>query len=372
MTKSIEEIGEEALQVLQETLRRAGEVREHKWVRGKIGTEDDPGYDLRVLFRMKQGQGQGRGDEWKIHAIVKAVAHPKQVRQAIWELSKHSSRGGAARSIYPLLIAPFISQASAQICDEAQIGYLDLSGNCDLHFGGIWIHLEKKENKYKEPRSIKNLYSSKSSRILRLLLQGPLVGHKVEDLAREADVSLGLVSKVRRHLLDQELAKKTPEGICIKSASQILSGWLLADDLEDRTESREYALLEIDPLAIAQNLSKLLDDNSIPHAYTQWFAGWLRAPHVIPPVISAYVKVFPDEGLLKSKLNASRVGARAGRLCLLKDKDFKGVTLGGQTIKEFPLVSDIQIYLDLLDAGQHGSEQAQKLRENVDFSGGWR
>jgi hypothetical protein len=64
-----------------------------------------------------------------------------------------------------------------------------------------------------------------------------------------------------------------------------------------------------------------------------------------------------------------RVSDGSGRLRLVLPKD-RGVLNPTQTVGDFRLVSDVQIYLDLLRAGLRGDEQAAELRKWVDFAGG--
>jgi hypothetical protein len=59
-----------------------------------------------------------------------------------------------------------------------------------------------------------------------------------------------------------------------------------------------------------------------------------------------------------------------GRLRLVRPNDV-GVLSQIQTTKRLPLVSDVQIYLDLIKAGQRGDDAAAELRRWPDFSGGW-
>jgi hypothetical protein len=86
-------------------------------------------------------------------------------------------------------------------------------------------------------------------------------------------------------------------------------------------------------------------------------------------VTTAYVDHFPDEELLKKKLLARPVSS-GGRLRLVVPKD-AGVFRPLQTVKELPLVSDVQIYLDVIHAGLRGDEAAAELRRWPDFAGGW-
>lgn len=350
---------------LIETLRRVGgcDLGDHEWVGRETGFPSEPGYDLSLLVTEKGGQ------VWQLRAAIKAVGYPKQVREAAWRLKRNPQRGTLERPVYPLFIAPYLSAESTRICEEEEIGYLDLSGNCHLEFGGVCIHVEGKPNRYPDVRELKNLYSTKSSRILRVLLEGPLRPHLVQELAHKAGVSLGLVSKVRKHLLEQELAEAPPEGLVVTRPSEILRDWTFADDLAERSEVREYSLLEADHEQVARNIDRLLGERG--HAFTQWTAAHLRQPHVPPQVTSLYVESFPEDTLLKEALKARRVD-RGGRLRLYRPLD-EGVFIGRQVVDGLPLVSDLQIYLDLLDADAElrAGEAARELRELPDFSGGW-
>jgi len=49
----------------------------------------------------------------------------------------------------------------------------------------------------------------------------------------------------------------------------------------------------------------------------------------------------------------------------------EGVFHPSQVVRGFELVSDVQIYLDLLRGGLRGEEQAAELKQWPDFAGGW-
>jgi hypothetical protein len=241
-----------------------------------------------------------------------------------------------------------------------------------LEFGGLWFRVETPKRVYQERRILKSLFTPKASRVLRVLMLGPLRGHKTEDLAAAAGVSLALVSKVRKHLIDQALATADDDGLRLTDPGTLLADWLPSDDFEKRVESRDYSLLDYDAAKVAELLGERLDSLSISHAFTQWFAGWLRAPYTLPPMVSVYVEDFPEDSFLRSELGARRVSRHEGRLRLLKSSDHYGVTIGQQEVKGFKLVSDVQIYLDLAKAGLRGDEQANELRSRDYFAGGWQ
>ena len=306
-----------------------------------------------------------RGRPWFLHGEIKTNAYPKQIRNAILHVS--ASAGGRGNRHYPILIAPYISKEATRICQDGGVGCLDLSGNCHISFGNIHIHVEGKPNRFKEERPLRSVFAPKSSRLLRVLLQGPLVPRKTTQLADAANVSLGLVSKLRTRLLDLEWARESGEGVKITRPDAVLDAWSREDRWEKRTTVREYSLLTTDPHEIARRIHEYLGKTR--HAFTQWFAAHLRHPYTAPPIVSLYVSRFPEESLLKSVLGARRVDS-GGRLRLVLPDD-EGVFLCCRETDGFPLVCDVQIYLDTLRAGQRGEEAARELRNWPDFCGGW-
>lgn len=355
--------------MLRKSLERFGEIPEHQWVRRVKGTPFDPEIDLKLRFQVTKGSA--RGAEWQLHALVRNEVYPKQATEAIWTLRRSVERSAGGDPVYPILIAPYISEAVARRCEEEGIGHLDLSGNGNLEFGGIWVQRQGLPRKYKNQRTQKSLFAPKSARVLRVLLQGPLRAYKVEELASAADVSFGLVSKVRKRLIDEELVEEETEGIRVKRPEDILKAWIVEDDFSKRVETREYSLLEQDHAEIARIIHRELSETDTRHAFTQWTAAHLRKPHVPPQITSLYVGSFPDEDALKRVLRVRRVDG-GGRLWLHKPSD-EGVFIGQGTVGGLPVVSDVQIFLDLSDSGDQlrANEAARELREDPSFNGGW-
>src|SRR5690606_11350361 len=120
-------------------------------------------------------------------------------------------------------------------------------------------------------------------------------------------------------------------------------------------------------LAFCQTDNSLSDKEPL---FTLNFGAWLRAPHNVPTVVSAYLDQFPEERELLPFLQARPVSRGAGNLRVLVPSDYKAVTIGQQRVKgygEFPLVSDLQLFLDLHGGEPNGREQAAVLRAREDF-----
>jgi len=176
------------------------------------------------------------------------------------------------------------------------------------------------------------------------------------------------VSAVRQQLLGREWAVDEPGGLRVTKPDAVLQAWAKVDAWEQRTQTHEYSvLLAGDPVHLAEKMKEVLKTEHL--TFTQWFAGWLRHPYTTPTVVTAYVEKFPSDSVIEEKLLARRVSS-GGRLRLVLPKD-EGVFHPSQTVRGFNLVSDVQIYLDLLRAGQRGEEQAAELKKWPDFAGGW-
>lgn len=308
------------------------------------------------------------GRKWTLVVEERRLGQPREVRTAALQLERHLKHLPQDVPHYGVLLAPFISEESAKICAEAGIGYADLAGNARLSFDQVFIETRSPENPFREKRETRSLFAPRAARVLRVLLQGPLRAWKVTELAESARVSLGWVSAVRQQLLAREWAAEEPGGLRVTKPAAVLEAWVKADDWKKRTRTHEYSVLINEPLELAEKLKDALADE-LP-VFTQWFAAWLRHPYTTPVVVTAYVKKFPDEALIKEKLLGRRVTDGGGRLRLVLPKD-EGVLHPQQTVQGFQLVSDVQIYLDLQRAGLRADEQAEELKRWPDFAGGW-
>lgn len=298
--------------------------------------------------------------------------HLRRISAAVsTEIEQRATEAGADHA-YLVLTGPWFSEEAGRICGESGVGFADEQGNCFLNFGTVHIERTGKPNPKKRKASRLDISKPKSSRVVRTLLNHPHRQWKVTELAEACEVSAGTVSRVRTRLLDREWAVESKAGFTLEKPHDLLDAWAGEDDWSKRTEVREYSLLDSDPGRIAAALKDHFKKQQSFCFFTQWFAGWLRAPYTVPPVVSAYVAAFPDEEKLREQIGARRVNAGGGNLRLIVSTDSPGVIAGSQTVRDFSLVSDAQIYLDLLGQGLRADDQAEELRRTKDFLGGWK
>jgi hypothetical protein len=88
---------------------------------------------------------------------------------------------------------------------------------------------------------------------------------------------------------------------CCSRASRIglIDAWVKADDFNRRTTAARYTAFGGNPIEIAHQLASWSKEQSVPLAFTQWVAGWLRHPYTEPAVTSAYVARLPEAATLE-------------------------------------------------------------------------
>ena len=265
-----------------------------------------------------------------------------------------------------LLIAPSISETLARLCRERGVSCADLNGRLWLRAEGVLVERDAKHLRFRPAVAAPDAFSVKGSRLVRTLLSHSNREWSHKELVARTGLSKGLVSRLSGHLVEQGLLAQEQRALKVQQWDALLDAWAGQDDWRKRTTVHQYSLLVTEPREIATLLKDFL--GNAPHAFTQWFAGWLRHPYTLPPVVTIYVSRFPDAAKLEKQLVARRVG-ESGRLWLVVPKD-EGVLRETQTVDGFTLAADVQIYLDLLRVGQRGDEQAAELRKWPEFAGG--
>ena len=265
-----------------------------------------------------------------------------------------------------LLVTPRLTDRFVALCREAGIACLDLNGRVWIRRGPLLIDRAGRRDgdAVVAMPPAPDLFSAKSSRLSRALLS-PRTEWSQAELAAQTGISRPLLSRLLDTLNQQGFVRREGSrrgGRWIASQPDaLLDEWARRDTWARRVTLHQYSLL-LPPESIADQVQSTFGAGRL--AFTQWFAAQLRHPYTDAPIVSAYVDALPSAEVLKS-LTAREV-ADGGRLWLLLSKD-DGVFQFTQTIKGLNLVSDAQIYLDLLQVGLRGPDAAEALRHWEEF-----
>ncbi len=265
---------------------------------------------------------------------------------------------------FTLLVAPSLSEVLVQHCRERGMSCLDLNGRQWVREKGTFVdRYPSGKRRFRPALATLDPFQPKSSRLVRALLSQPGRQWSQRDLAVRTGLSPGLVSRLIRHLVNEGLIGENDRAWSLLRRDALLDAWTAHDDWSKRTSIQQYSVLEAEPERLAQRALDALGSKE-PLVFTQWFAANLRYPYTSRPVVSAYMNTFPMNDQTKS-FGARRVDD-GGSLWLIVPKD-EGVFRETQQVGRFTLACDAQIYLDLLQVGLRGPDQAKALREWAEF-----
>ncbi|GBD98043.1 hypothetical protein BMS3Abin07_00050 [bacterium BMS3Abin07] len=285
---------------------------------------------------------------------VKSQGEPRMTRMAVAQIKSFLQ---TYPDSYGIFIAPYLSDASRQICKEAGIGCIDLAGNAFLSFRNIFIDRSGRPNPFAVTRISRSVFSPKSSRILRVLLLNTSRKWFVEDMSQEADISIGLVSRVKQALLEKEWIKVENRRFYLVKPEDVLNEWVNNYSYTKNQSSSFYSSLSGNQLEKA--IKKECDKRKCRYGLALFSGARKVAPFVRFLKFFAYID--GDIEVVANSLQLKRVET-GPNVTLLQPYD-EGVLYGLQDINGINVVSDIQLYLDLKSYKGRGEEAAQAILE---------
>lgn len=291
---------------------------------------------------------------------VKPSGQPRIARMACLALLDYTRSDDRD---YPVFIAPYISPDAAQICEDYSVGYLDLAGNARLAFDQVYIRREGYANPRVQKRDLRSLYSPKAERVLRVLMSAGRRSWRMQELAESAQVSLGQAANVKRLLENREWISVDEAGFQIRSFDSavlpIIREWA-ASYRADRNSSLDFYSLKSVP-QIEAELVETARSIKAQFALTGFSGAARLAPAVRYQRVSAYI--LGDIAALSERAGLKQVSSGAN-VTLIQPYD-EGIFSGGRKVDAAPIVSPVQLYLDLQQTKGRGEEAATAILEGV-------
>ena len=286
---------------------------------------------------------------------IGASGQPRLARSAVNELIVFQRDQPGSYSVF---VAPYISEASAEICKSSGVGYIDFSGNCWLHFDSIFIEIKGNPNRFPRKTELKSLFKPKAERILRALLCEPGYQWSAVELAESADVSVGQVSNVRKLLLEREWIQDQKRGIKLIEPLQMLASWLTE---YQPNRSSVYEFYNMGSIGDIESMITSFCSSTKPrYAFTSFSGASRYAPFTTYRTVAVYMDI--SERYIK-ELPFKPVTSGANIRVISPYDD--GVYYGTRNIRGQSVVSPVQSYLDLKDEKARGEEAAEALLEQV-------
>jgi hypothetical protein len=319
----------------------------------------------------------GKRGNGALEVRVDVSGGQKQILPVLWtdapsrkifaERDERVSSDGSfqGRDFEQLYVAADIAKPLAADLRRWRVNHADLNGRLFLAGDGYYIAREPLIAKHRNPVAEPSLFTAKASRIVRFLLSARKTLWTQDELVARTQTSRGYVSRILGTLTNEGYVEKPrysgrQASYRLTDFDRLLDAWVRADDFKSRVERVEYSVLASDPMEIVKSVQDTLEGG--PFAFTQWVGAWLRKPYTTPPVMSVYV---PADVVPRFELGRRVEGG--GNLWLLVPKD-GGVFQGQRDVGGIPVVSDPQIYLDLVGSGLRGPEAADALRQWEGFA----
>ena len=308
------------------------------------------------VIHLKTGE-----DQYRLIVETRENGQPRHVREAVAHLLMKSgqSRGNA----YPIVAAPFISETSAEICRQVGAGYMDLAGNCRLSFGGIYIDRRGRPNRFVTRRSLRSLYRSRSSRVLRTLLFNPRLTWKLTDLSVASGVSIGQVFNVKKALVDREWAIFDRNGLRLTHPEKALQDWGDQYAFDSNLTFDFYAPTGMHETELS--LARYLSSRGFRYAFTSYSAYARMIPGTDCIRVFAYIDADSDIAVAKAAKDLNFKPVLKGANVTLMMPHDEGVFFGVRETEGITIVSPVQAYLDVKNSGNEGFSAAEDIFRKV-------
>ena len=305
----------------------------------------------------------GTGTEFRFNVKSRERVTPQIADNLFERISSEKQTRGKTTFVF---LAPTISDRVAEIARKHDISYMDYAGNCLITNERIGLLMHRKGFKTKLEKSSSppptNVFSPKSSRIIRAMLSDPSRRWQVSELAEHpnVDVSMGLASKVKHALLYQSYAREENQLLTLKNPRELLHAW--AKNYRGIEETAKF-FVRGDVEAIENEIASWCLSNKHQYALARMSAAWRQAPEVRYNVANIYVRpsATTDRALksLKEECGARPVDT-GHNLVFLSPYDS---SVFADQIGEPHQTSPLQTWLDLKQMSGRGEEAAEAVFE---------
>lgn len=289
-----------------------------------------------------------------------------QVKSKVGDLDVENIRRQVPDKDQPLLlVSPRLSALVREKLRSAHVNHMDLSGNLFIREPGLYVWLEADRKppplaRLQEERTL-NPFSKKASLVLRALLEAPENAWGVRELSAETGLSLGHTSDIARTLVERRYAGDAGDKIILRDPVGALQDWLAVYNW--KRNSRQSFLIPFRQEEIIPKLNGGLRPGGVSYALTLLAGAGLVAPHAHHDQTHLYVaEPFVERAAeIVTGLLFGEPASAGGNLHLLLPYYGEATFYGRRDVEDVPVVSNVQLFLDLAGYSLRGPEAARML-----------
>jgi hypothetical protein len=292
--------------------------------------------------------------EWKTSGQAAAVAMAARAVQQFAAQSKKKS--------IPLVAVPYMGEVGGRLCEEADVCWLDLSGNAHLVAPGLRVTIEGKPNQFKRPGRPRSVFAPKSARIVRRLLIEPQSMFTQRALAKATGLDEGFTSRIVRQLEEQRLVARDAAGeLKVADYDALLDAWREAYDFSKHHIVRGHIAARSGD-EILRSVSERLKRDKLDYAATGLAGAWLLNQFAGFRLVVFYVAQMPSAEARKEM--GFHEEQKGENVWLVVPND-EGVFDGAADRGGIRCVHPVQVYMDLKDQPERSKEAAEQLRARL-------
>jgi hypothetical protein len=288
-------------------------------------------------------EAKSASDAASIHRAIQALRSCKQKSNAI-----------------PVVVAPYMGDVGSRMCREADMGWLDLSGNAFLKGPGLRVDIQGRPNRFTRRGRSSNLFAPKSSRVARWFLLNPEKSARQWELAAAVGIGSGFVSRIVKQLAERDLVARESSGaIKVRNAPLLLDAWRESYDFSRHSILKGIIAARSGDEGL-HRMASVFESEKVPYAATGLGAAWLFSHFAAFRRVTFYLQQAPSPSLI-GKIGFREEEAGANVWLVVPNDD--GVFLGEESREGVRCVSPVQAYLDLKGHPERAEEAAARLRE---------
>lgn len=268
-----------------------------------------------------------------------------------------------------ILILPRLDATRRTWLRERGINHADMTGVIYLRLPGLFIHVDGGSKRHwgtlaSSERTV-NPFSKKASLVLRRFFESPNDSHSVTTLARETGIAIGWAWDVTEELSARGYVAGTGENLHLADAASALSHWCNTYTWT-KSKRRSFVVPYVkDELEAC--LATVWSPSSLKWALTLLSGAQRRVGHVVNDNMTSLC-VLPThiselEGLLAT-VHAREIPEPVPgthTLCVLEPYYGQAALFGMAMRDGLPVVSDLQLFLELAHYPVRGMETAMHL-----------
>jgi len=303
-----------------------------------------------------------------LRVAVEVCANPRPPQ--VLRVAEHASVYAAASNASPAVAIPVLSPSLKRELRSRGVGYLSLDGQVYLSGPGIFI--DRQVPSQRSPIHSEgggSPFADRSSLLLRHLFAHGELPSGVRSLAAMLKISPALASRLLSKLKDEAVVIEEGNQIRLADRSAVLDDWL--EFYRRRAKRQREQRLYMHARDVQSVLRRLADDaRSAPDP--AWGLSFQAGASLVAPY-AFYSEVHVLVGgpdwesaalAIRQRLDLEPAREQAN-VILVRPYYRQSWAFGLRKIEDLPVVSDLQLVLDLSVYPRRGAEQADRIRERL-------